>query len=107
MKLVEVSWIDSYVDGGWSEYKPERKCTYTYGLLVNQNEEWVTLYEVTLQSSSQDYSSDYDSNTDNVLEKRLSVLISPFKPYAESSDVGILVNNLERRRLLPKIFFFK
>ncbi len=49
----------------------------------------------------------YDSNTDNVLEKRLSVLISPFKPYAESSDVGILVNNSERRRLLPKIFFFK
>ena len=43
MKLVEVSWIDSYVDGGWSEYKPERKCTYTYGLLVNQNEEWITL----------------------------------------------------------------
>ena len=49
----------------------------------------------------------YDSNTDNVLEKRISVLISPFKPYAESPDVGILVNNLERRRLLPKIFFFK
>ena len=49
----------------------------------------------------------YDSNTDNVLEKRLAVIISPFKPYAESSDVGILVNNSERRRLLPKIFFFK
>jgi hypothetical protein len=43
MKLVEVSWIDSYVDGGWSEYKPERKHTYTYGLLVNRDEEWVTL----------------------------------------------------------------
>ena len=43
MKLVEVTWIDSYTDGGWAEHKPERKPTHTYGLLVNQDEEWTTL----------------------------------------------------------------
>ena len=43
MKLVEVTWIDSYTDGGWAEHKPERNYTHTYGLLVNQDEEWTTL----------------------------------------------------------------
>ena len=43
MKLVEVTWIDSYTDGGWVEHKPERNYTHTYGLLVNQDEEWTTL----------------------------------------------------------------
>ena len=43
MKLVEVTWIDSYTDGGWVEHKTERNYTHTYGLLVNQDEEWTTL----------------------------------------------------------------
>ena len=43
MKLVEVTWLDSYTDGGWAEHKPERNYTHTYGLLVNQDEEWTTL----------------------------------------------------------------
>ena len=43
MKLVEVTWIDSYTDGGWAEHNPERKFTHTFGLLVNQDEEWTTL----------------------------------------------------------------
>ena len=43
MKLGEVTWIDSYTDGGWAEHKPERNYTHTYGLLVNQDEEWTTL----------------------------------------------------------------
>ena len=43
MKLVEVTWIDSYTDGGWAEHKPERKFPHTFGLLVNQDEECTTL----------------------------------------------------------------
>ena len=43
MKLVEVTWIDSYTDGGWAEHKPDGKFTHTFGLLVNQDEEWTTL----------------------------------------------------------------
>jgi hypothetical protein len=41
--LVEVSWIDSYTDGGWSEYAPEKVETVTYGLLVKKTKDWVTL----------------------------------------------------------------
>ena len=43
MRLVEVTWIDSYTDGGWSEHRPEQNHTKTYGLLVNQDDEWTTL----------------------------------------------------------------
>ena len=43
MKLIEVTWLDSYTDGGWAEHKPERNYTRTFGLLVNQDEEWTTL----------------------------------------------------------------
>ena len=43
MKLVEVTWIDSYTDGGWAEHKPERNYTHTYGLLVEQDEQWPPL----------------------------------------------------------------
>ena len=43
MRLVEVTWLDSYTDGGWSEHKPELNHTKTYGLLVNQDDEWTTL----------------------------------------------------------------
>ena len=43
MKLVEVSWLDSYTDGGWAKYEPEKTVTKTYGLLVKKDEEWVTL----------------------------------------------------------------
>jgi len=41
--LVEVSWIDSYTDGGWAEYEPEKVETKTYGLLVKKTKDWVTL----------------------------------------------------------------
>ena len=41
--LVEVSWIDSYTDGGWAEYAPEKVETKTYGLLVKKTRDWVTL----------------------------------------------------------------
>ena len=41
--LVEVSWIDSYTDGGWAEYDPEEVETTTYGILVDENEKWTTL----------------------------------------------------------------
>ena len=43
MKLVEVSWLDSYTDGGWAKYEPEKTVTKTYGLLVKKDEDWVTL----------------------------------------------------------------
>ena len=42
-KIVEVSWIDSYTDGGWAEYAPEEVETTTYGILVDENEKWTTL----------------------------------------------------------------
>jgi len=41
--LVEVSWIDSYTEAGWSEYEPEKVETKTYGLLVKKTRDWVTL----------------------------------------------------------------
>ena len=41
--LVEVSWIDSYTEAGWSEYNPEKVETKTYGILVKKTREWVTL----------------------------------------------------------------
>ena len=43
MKLVEVTWLDSYTDGGWAEHTPERNYTHTFGLLVEQDGEWTTL----------------------------------------------------------------
>ena len=42
-KIVAVSWIDSYTDGGWAEYAPEEAETTTYGILVDENEKWTTL----------------------------------------------------------------
>ena len=42
-KVVAVSWIDSYTDGGWAEYAPEDSETTTYGLLVDENDKWTTL----------------------------------------------------------------
>ena len=42
-KVVAVSWIDSYTDGGWAEYAPEESETTTYGLLVDENDKWTTL----------------------------------------------------------------
>ena len=43
LKLIEVSWVDSYTDGGWSEYEPETIETKTYGLLVKKTKAWLTL----------------------------------------------------------------
>ena len=42
-KVVAVSWVDSYTDGGWAEYDPEETETTTYGILVDENEKWTTL----------------------------------------------------------------
>ena len=42
-KIVAVSWIDSYTDGGGAEYDPEEVETTTYGILVDENEKWTTL----------------------------------------------------------------
>ena len=42
-KIVAVSWMDSYTDGGWAEYDPEETETTTYGILVDENEKWTTL----------------------------------------------------------------
>ena len=42
-KIVAVSWIDSYTDGGWAEYAPENVETVTYGILVDKGKEWTTL----------------------------------------------------------------
>ena len=42
-KVVAVSWVDSYTDGGWAEYAPEESETTTYGLLVDKNDKWTTL----------------------------------------------------------------
>ena len=42
-KVVAVSWIDSYTDGGWAEYAPEDTETTTYGILVDENDKWTTL----------------------------------------------------------------
>ena len=43
VKLVEVLWLDSYTEASWAEYSPEKKETKTYGLLVDENEDWTTL----------------------------------------------------------------
>ena len=43
LKLICASWIDSYTDGGWADYAPEKVETKTYGLLVDKTEDWVTL----------------------------------------------------------------
>lgn len=43
LRIVSVSWIDSYTDGGWAEYAPEKVETKTYGILVEKNKEWTTL----------------------------------------------------------------
>jgi hypothetical protein len=42
-KLVEVTWLDSYTDGGWAEHAPETIMSKTYGILVQSNDEWVSL----------------------------------------------------------------
>jgi len=42
-KIVEVSWIDSYIDGGWCEFDPETVETKTYGILVKKTKDWTTL----------------------------------------------------------------
>ena len=42
-RLVEVSWLDSYTEAGWVEFSPEKKETKTYGLLVDESEDWTTL----------------------------------------------------------------
>jgi hypothetical protein len=43
LKLVCVSWIDSYTDGGWADYAPEKVETNTYGILVGKTRDWTTL----------------------------------------------------------------
>ena len=43
LEIVEVSWIDSYTDGGWAEYDPESIATKTYGILVKKTKNWTTL----------------------------------------------------------------
>ena len=43
VKLVEVAWLDAYAEASWAEYNPEKKETKTYGLLVDENEDWTTL----------------------------------------------------------------
>tara|TARA_R100000687_G_scaffold59822_1_gene48256 strand:+ start:53 stop:277 length:225 start_codon:yes stop_codon:yes gene_type:complete len=43
VRLVEVSWLDSYTEASWAEYNPEKKETKTYGLLVEENADWTTL----------------------------------------------------------------
>ena len=42
-KLVEVTWLDSYTDGGWAEHDPETIMSKTYGILVESTDEWVSL----------------------------------------------------------------
>ena len=42
-KLVEVTWLDSYTDGGWAEHAPETVMSKTYGILVESTDEWVSL----------------------------------------------------------------
>ncbi|MCK5554792.1 MAG: hypothetical protein KAI76_01005 [Alphaproteobacteria bacterium] len=42
----------------------------------------------------------HDTDTDSVMEKRLSVLIDPNKPYIESSDAGILE---KKKTYVPKV----
>ena len=42
-KIVEVSWVDSYIDGGWCEFAPETIETKTYGILVDKSKDWTTL----------------------------------------------------------------
>ena len=42
-QLVEVSWLDSYTESGWAEHEPEKILSKTYGLLIEKNNDWVSL----------------------------------------------------------------
>ena len=45
-KLVEVIWIDAFIEGEWKEYEKPKKeecLVSTYGLLVEKSREWVVL----------------------------------------------------------------
>jgi hypothetical protein len=46
-KLVEVVWVDSFIEGDWKEFvKTEKKddcLVATYGLLVHKSRDWVVL----------------------------------------------------------------
>ena len=68
MKLVEVTWLDSYTDGGWAEHKPERNYTHTYGLLVEQDGEWTTL---AMTKEDGDGGNRWDIPTINVADIRI------------------------------------
>ena len=42
--LVSIHWLDSYTEAGWVEdITPSDKLTVTFGLLIAQSKEWVTL----------------------------------------------------------------
>lgn len=43
LTLVECTWIDAYTEASWSEYDASSENTKTYGLLVDQTDEWTTL----------------------------------------------------------------
>ena len=46
LSLVEVIWVDSFIEGEWSEYstpKLEDTLVSTYGLLVHKDKKWVVL----------------------------------------------------------------
>lgn len=46
LKLVEVIWIDAFIEGEWKEFKKPKKddsLVATYGLLVERSKEWVVL----------------------------------------------------------------
>ena len=43
LTLVECTWIDAYTEASWSEYDASSTNTKTYGLLVDQTDEWTTL----------------------------------------------------------------
>ena len=45
-KLVEVVWVDSFIEGEWKEFeknKNEDCLVATYGLLVHKSRDWVVL----------------------------------------------------------------
>ena len=46
IKIVEVVWVDSFIEGEWKEYEKPKKedcLVSTYGLLVEKSREWVVL----------------------------------------------------------------
>ena len=43
LTLVECIWLDAYAESSWAEYKASSEKTKTYGLLVDQTDEWTTL----------------------------------------------------------------